>query len=116
MTPEDSRGSQSITWLNKIALSALNEAFPRQSITHLSVSLPLFSFSFFSPSASCLYAVLSRCVCGCRKVPKKPFRAVELERAQASGVRVTVMNHIEHILNLPRVRGTCVELLSLPFC
>lgn len=55
------------------------------------------------------------CVCGCRKVPKKPFRAVELERAQASGVRVTVMNHTEHILNLPRVRGTCVELLSLPF-
>ena len=37
-----------------------------------------------------------------------------MERAQASGVRVTVMNHIEHILNLPHVRGTCVELHPFP--
>lgn len=39
-----------------------------------------------------------------------------MERAQASGVHVTVMNHVEHILNLPHVRGTCVELHTLPAC
>lgn len=33
-----------------------------------------------------------------------------MEQAQASGVRVTVMNHIERILNLPHVSGTCVGL------
>lgn len=39
-----------------------------------------------------------------------------MEQAQASGVCVTVMNHIEHILNLPHVRGACVELHPLPGC
>ncbi len=39
-----------------------------------------------------------------------------MERAQASGVHVTVMNHTEHILNLPHVRGTCVELHPFPGC
>lgn len=39
-----------------------------------------------------------------------------MEQAQASGVRVTVMNHIEHILNLPHVSGTCVGLHPFPGC
>lgn len=37
-----------------------------------------------------------------------------MEQAQASGVRVTVMNHIERILNLPHVSGTCVGLRPPP--
>lgn len=37
-----------------------------------------------------------------------------MEQAQASGVRVTVMNHIERILNLPHVSGTCVGLPPPP--